>query len=193
MFCWWTAWLEAPIKSFVIFLTLSHLFEKEIYTHKHTCTTLWLNKLRLGLAQNHTANSGKSWDIIKNSGGVGSRWQNKKMWSLPSPTNTSKILLCVEKFSWKTGNWKKEQLYNQSCTKDLHVTKYNEEKSKGQNFCLKEQSEMKKRFTREDSKAGEQAGQAANWPSQSSSPIWRRQAPLDSGRTTGTDKRAGEA
>ena len=110
MFCWWTAWLDVPIKSFVIFLTLSHLFEKEIYTHKHTCTTLGLNKLRLGLAQNHTANSGESWDIIKNSGGVGSRWQNKRMWNLPSSTNTSKIHLSVEKFSWKTGSWQKARL-----------------------------------------------------------------------------------
>ena len=102
MFCWWTAWLPAPIKSFVIFLTLSHLFEKEIYTHKHTCTTLWLNKLRLGLAQNHTANSGKSWDIIKNSGGVGSRWQNKRTWNSPLFTNTSRIHLQMEQISQST-------------------------------------------------------------------------------------------
>lgn len=38
--------------------------------------------------------------------------------------------------------------------KGLHVTKYNGEKAKGQNFCSKEQSEMKKRFTRKTLKLG---------------------------------------
>ena len=90
------------------------------------------------------------------------QWQNKRVWSLPSSTSTSKIYLRVEKFSWKTGNWQKEHLFNRSCKKDLHVTRYDGEKAKGQNFCPKEGSEMKTRFTREDSKAGEQAGQATN-------------------------------
>ena len=54
------------------------------------------------------------------------------MWSLPPPTNTSKIHLHVEKLSWKLA---KEHLYNQSSKKDSHVTRYDGEKAKGQDLC----------------------------------------------------------
>ena len=52
----------------------------------------------------------------------GSRWQSRRMWSSPFLTNTSKIHLHVEHCSQKT-SWKlAEDLYDQSCKTDLHVT-----------------------------------------------------------------------
>ena len=63
--------------------------------------------------------------------GGGSRWQNRRMWSSPTPTNTSKIHLHGEQFSQKT-NWKLAEhlLFSQICKKDVHEMRNQPQKEK---------------------------------------------------------------
>ena len=105
---------------------------------------------------------------------------------LTSPHKHIKIHLHVEQLSWKLTE---ELLYKQSCKKDLHTT--GQEGKKGiwlgpelLGALLKEKKVHR---------GGSSSWGATIWASQSWGPACRRQAHLAARRTTGTDRRAGEA
>ena len=116
------------------------------------------------------------------------------MWSSPSHTNTSKIHLHVEQFS-QTTQWKlAEELtpLQQKLQERFPCNEVGWQKDIQLRPPPREGSERKRRYTLADPLPGQQAGQATDWASQSWGPMWRTQASLAAGRTTGTDKRVEE-